>query len=253
VANIDGWRLDVADEISHDFWRSFRARIKAEFPEALIVGEVWHHAPDFLQGDQWDSVMNYPFYRAVLDYAADGRMSASDFLGAIGFQRGNTHNAAHHLMWNLIGSHDTARILHLCGEDKPRQRLCAALQLLLPGMPMIYYGDEVAMSGAKDPDCRRGMLWDESRQDKDMLRWYKRLLQLRRDIPAITRGQTLSEMTVDECGAIIITRRLADEEITLIFCSKECELPLPRLCGKRDLITGNTFDGILRGGVLVLR
>lgn len=254
TANIDGWRLDVADEISHDFWRGFRRRIKAEFPEALIVGEVWHHAPDFLQGDQWDSVMNYPFYRAVLDYAADGRTSASDFLGAIGFQRGNTHNAAHHLMWNLIGSHDTARILHLCGEDKRRQKLCAALQLLLPGMPMIYYGDEVAMTGAKDPDCRRGMLWDEARQDKDMLAWYRRLLQLRKDVPAITKGETVSERAINESGVITITKRLSGEEITLLFCNKDSELHLPEYSGKTDLITGTIFDGNLRKiGAMVLK
>ena len=91
---MDGWRLDVADEIGHDFWRSFRKAVKAEFPEALIVGEVWHHAPDFLQGDQWDSVMNYPFYRSILDFAAEGSISASAHLGNLGFQRGNTHAAA---------------------------------------------------------------------------------------------------------------------------------------------------------------
>ena len=247
TAKVDGWRLDVADEISHGFWQNFRTRIKAEFPQALIVGEVWHHAPDFLQGDQWDSVMNYPFYRAVLDFVTEGSLTASGFLGAMGFQRGNTHNAAHHLMWNLIGSHDTARILHLCGEDKRRQKLCAALQLLTPGMPMIYYGDEVAMTGAKDPDCRRGMLWDESRQDKDMLAWYKRLLRLRKEIPAITRGETAAEQTRDEEGLIRVTKALDGQEVTLLFHAGEGTVELPELSGKTDLLTGQVFDGKVAG------
>ncbi len=243
----DGWRLDVADEISHDFWRSFRKAVKAEFPDALIVGEVWHHAPDFLQGDQWDSVMNYPFYRNILDFGAEGRITASEFLGNLGFQRGNIHSAAYPLLWNLIGSHDTARILHLCGENKDRHKLVAALQLLTPGMPMIYYGDEVGMTGGKDPDCRRGMLWDENRQDREMLSWYRRLLQLRKAIPAITEGTTLHQEARDEDGLIRITKALDGREVTLLFCSKEGSVSLPDLAGKTDLLTGAPFTGTLTG------
>ena len=246
-AGVDGWRLDVADEISHDFWRGFREAVKAEFPEALIVGEIWHHAPDFLQGDQWDSVMNYPFYRSILDFAATGTITASAFLGNLGFQRGNVHSAAYPLLWNLAGSHDTARLLHLCGENKQRQKLAAALQLLMPGMPMIYYGDEVAMTGAHDPDCRRGMLWDEARQDKDMLRWYRRLLQLRRELPVITGGEILSQQAQDEDGLIFITRKLDGLEVTLLFHAKDGSVSVPSLAGKTDLLTGTVFDGTVTG------
>ena len=253
-AGIDGWRLDVADEISHDFWRQFRRAVKAEFPDALIVGEIWHHAPDFLEGDQWDSVMNYPFCRAVLDFAAEGCLSASGFLGALGFQRGNTHTAAYPLLWNLIGSHDTPRILHLCGEDKGKHRLAAALQLLSPGMPMIYYGDEVAMTGGKDPDCRRGMLWDPKRQDAQMLLWYKRLLRLRREIPAITQGEILREEARDEEGLIRVTRTLGGEDVTLLFHNQEGTVSLPDLAGKTDAITGQVFPGTIEGiTAMVLR
>ena len=244
---IDGWRLDVADEISHSFWRSFRRAIKAEFPDALIVGEIWHHAPDFLEGDQWDSVMNYPFYRSVLDFAAEGSISASQFLGNLGFQRGNTHTAAYPLLWNLIGSHDTARILHLCGENKQRQKLAAALQLLTPGMPMVYYGDEVAMTGGPDPDCRRGMLWEEARQDKDMLRWYRRLLRLRKEFPGILDGQIVREEAWDEEGLIRITRRLTGRDITLLFHAKEGNVQIPELAGKQELLSGTYFTGSVSG------
>ena len=247
TAGVDGWRLDVADEISHDFWRSFRRAVKAEFPDALIVGEIWHHAPDFLQGDQWDSVMNYPFYRSLLDFAATGTIPASRFLGNLGFQRGNIHTAVHPLLWNLVGSHDTPRLRRLCGDDPQRHRLAVALQLLLPGMPMIYYGDEVGMTGDHDPDCRRGMLWDESRQDKETLRWYRRLLKLRRELPGLLTGETAAQETRDEDGLILITRRHQGRDITLLFHAGAGEAAVPELAGKQDLLGEAVFDGTIRG------
>lgn len=253
TAGVDGWRLDVADEISHDFWRSFRKAVKAEFPDALIVGEIWHHAPDFLQGDQWDSVMNYPFYRSLLDFAATRTITASTFLGNLGFQRGNIHSAAYPLLWNLAGSHDTARLLHLCGENKQRQKLAAALQLLMPGMPMIYYGDEVGMTGAHDPDCRRGMLWDERRQDKDMLHWYRRLLTVRREVPVILGGKITSAEANDENGLIRIHRNLNGQKAVLLFHANDGSVQLPELAGKRDLLSEARFDGTVSGiGAMVL-
>ena len=247
VTGADGWRLDVADEISHEFWRGFRRAVKSEFPEALIVGEIWHHAPDFLQGDEWDSVMNYPFYRAVLDFAVEGETTASEFLGALGYQRGNTHTAALPLLWNLMGSHDTARLLHLCGGDRQRHRLAAAIGLLSPGMPMIYYGDEVGMTGDRDPDCRRGMLWDRSRWDEATWAHYRRLLKLRKKYPALTRGRILSQDAWDDCALIRINRELDEQRITTVFHAAEGTVELPELAGKTDLITGQVFDGTLTG------
>ena len=247
LTGADGWRLDVADEISHAFWRDFRRAVKAEFPEALIVGEIWHHAPDFLQGDEWDSVMNYPFYRAVLDFAVEGTATASEFLGALGFLRGSTHPAAYPLLWNLLGSHDTPRLLHLCREDRRRHRLAAAIGLLSPGMPMIYYGDEVGMTGARDPDCRRGMLWDEDRWDYDTWNHYRRLLGIRKDYPAITEGRLVRQEARDDLALVSITRELAGQRITMIFHAAGGAAQLPELAGRTDLLSGTVFDGTLTG------
>lgn len=246
-AGIDGWRMDVGDEISHSFWQQFRKDVKARFPDALIVGEIWHHAPDFLLGDQWDSIMNYPFLRAVEDFAATGSISASGFLGRLGHIRGNNHSNCIPVLWNLIGSHDTSRILHRCGEDKRRQKLAAALQLLHNGMPMIYYGDEVAMTGGADPDCRRGMLWDEARQDRDMLRWYQSLIRIRRTFPAVTTGETILQDADDEQGLIRIIRRHGASELTLLFVRNEAPVSLPEYAGRTDLITGTVFSGTTDG------
>ena len=115
----------------------------------LIIGEIWHYAGDFLEGDEWDTVMNYPFYLNLIDLLADEKIQVSQFIQNLGYLKGRLNKKCYPLMWNLIDSHDTARFLHLCNGNKKKQHLAAAFQLLLPGMPMIYYGDEFAMPGAK--------------------------------------------------------------------------------------------------------
>lgn len=241
TAKIDGLRLDVGDEVSHWFWHKFRMAVKQEFPEALIVGEVWHYAADFLQGDTWDSVMNYPFLNAALDFAAREDISAEEFLNELGFLRGNLNNSCQNVLWNLIGSHDTPRALHQCGEDKRKLRLLAAIQMLLPGMPFIYYGDEVGMTGGADPDCRRGMLWDSQRQDQQMLEYYKNLIALRKSYPVLTEGDPDYQTADDDKGLVCIRRG----DLTVLFHGRAGVISIPELAGKTDLITGKTFDGTL--------
>ena len=235
---IDGWRLDVGDEIGHSFWKQFRREIKAEFPEALIVGEVWHLAEDFLQGDEWDTVMNYPFYQSALALAAREEMTVSRFVEDLNFLKGRLHPRVIPLLWNLVDSHDTPRLLHHCGGEKRRMKLIAALQLLSPGMPMIYYGDEYAMDGGQDPDCRRGMLWAQDRQDGDMYAWYRSLLRLRREHPEILSSQA-RDLPEDEKGLLL--RHVGG--CTLVFHCKEGTVILPELAGKRDLLSGKITDG----------
>lgn len=241
TAKIDGWRLDVGDEVSHYFWQKFRTAVKAEFPDALIVGEVWHYAADFLQGDTWDSVMNYPFLNACMDFVAKGEITATEYLNELGFLRGNLNNNCQCVLWNLLGSHDTARALRRCGEDKKKMMLMAAMQLLQPGMPFIYYGDEVGMTGGHDPDCRRGMLWDEQRQDRQMLAYYKRLIAVRKANPCLTELDVNEVRADDESGLVSIRRG----NLTLLFHGKEGVVQLPQYTGKEELISGRQFDGNL--------
>lgn len=239
TANIDGWRLDVADEVSHRYWCRFRTAIKNEFPEALIVGEVWHYAADFLQGDNWDSVMNYHFRTAVLDLVAKETITPSEFLNEMGFLRGNLNTACYPLMWNLIDTHDTPRALHECGEDPRKLRLLAALQLLLPGMPFLYYGDEVGMTGGADPDCRRGMLWDEEKQDLNLLGYYQKLIWLRKQYPELTEGDPCEQVADDEQGLVFIRRK----ELLLVFHSRMGDAGIMQYRGALELLSGKPFGG----------
>lgn len=243
TTHIDGWRLDVGDEVSHGFWQKFRSAVKAEFPDALIVGEVWHYAADFLQGDTWDSVMNYPFRNAVLDFVAEETITASEFLNELGFLRGNLNNACYPLLWNLIDSHDTPRALHQAHQSKEKLKLMAAIQLLLPGMPMLYYGDEVGLTGGPDPDCRRGMLWDKKRQDMELLRHYRKLIQLRKQYPAILGHHQKGQQADDDNGVVILDRG----EVVLVFCGRSASVQLPQFAGMRELITDQPFTGLIPG------
>lgn len=251
--DIDGWRLDVADEISHRFWKRFREAIKQEKPEAFLVGEIWHHAGDFLEGDEWDSVMNYTFYFSTLDFVARDTITASRFLANLDFLRGNLNDKVYPVLWNLIGSHDTGRFLHVCGEKGEKLKLAAALQLLMPGMPMIYYGDEYGMTGGGDPDCRRGMVWDEKYQDADIYAWYRTLIRLRKEYPCLTEGKEVERRTDDEQGLIVLTKELAGERMTVIFHGKDGETEISGFDGMRDLLKDEEFTGIVKGyGVAVL-
>ena len=244
--DIDGWRLDVGDEIGHSFWKRFRAEVKAVKEDALIVGEVWHYAGDFLEGDEWDSVMNYPFYDAVMDLIARQELGLSAFVGNLNFVRANLHKGLEGYLWNFIDTHDTARFLHSAGGDIRKQKLAAAMQLLLPGMPMIYYGDEVGMDGGPDPDCRRGMLWEVGRQNRECLAYYRRLIQIRHEYPVLTKGAVTEQEIDEDRGILRWERKLAGCHVVLIFHVRTGGIFLAEFsCGWRELISETAFDGRL--------
>ena len=245
--DIDGWRLDVGDEISHFFWKNFRKAVKAVKKDLLIIGEIWHYAGDFLEGDEWDTVMNYPFYLNLIDLLADEKITVSQFVQNLGYLKGRLNKNCYPLMWNLIDSHDTARFLHLCNDNKKKQHLAAAFQLLLPGMPMIYYGDEYAMPGANDPDCRRGMYWDEEYQDKEMYEWYKRLIQVRKSHACIVEGELAGIVIEDEEGTVVLIRKNGEETIAMIFNCSSSAKKFNEYTEKYNLLTENTFDGKVEG------
>lgn len=180
-AGVAGWRLDVPNEVPHAFWREFRQRVKAADPDAYITGEIWSDASPWLQGDQFDGVMNYPFRAAILDLVT-GKAKGPQFMHALQKVLLAYPEQAHGCLLNLLGSHDTPRIATLLD---PKQRLVAeVLQFSLPGTPMIYYGDELGMKGGKDPDCRR--CYPVGGGDDS---WHRRLITLRQTTPSLRLGR----------------------------------------------------------------
>lgn len=216
-AGIDGWRLDVANEVDFAFWRAFRQRVRAIHPEALIVGEVWHDAGPWLRGDQFDSVMNYLFREAVCAFFAERSIDAKTFDARLAAARMRYPDQANAAMFNLLGSHDTERFLTLCGGDRRRMRMAVLFQLTYWGIPMIYYGDEVGMEGGPDPDCRRPMAWDPVDQDRDLWEWHRMLLSLRRELAPLRRGQIRTWVVEPDKGIYGFLRRQGMETVGVVL------------------------------------
>jgi neopullulanase len=200
---IDGWRLDVPNEIDDDaFWRQFREVVKSANPEAYIVGEIWGDASRWLQGDQFDAVMNYPFLDPTLsffgaDTLRDYRKAHLDFepLDAPAFAEEITElfarhdDAVTHAQLNLLDSHDMARARWILGGDDAAHRLSVLFQMTMPGAPCIYYGDEIGMASAGDPHCREAFPWEEREAwDEDLLDFYRQATALRHEYPVLRTG-----------------------------------------------------------------
>jgi cyclomaltodextrinase len=188
-ADIDGWRLDVADEVDFTFWQEFRRAVKTVKSDALLIGETWKDGRDMLRGDQMDSVMNYLFRNAVKDFFAAQTLSTEEFDNMIERLLCMYPQPVNHVLYNLIGSHDTERFLSLCGGDKRKLRLAAAFQMTFPGMPAVYYGDEAGMTGKNDPDCRKAMDWENI--DGELLAFYQKMTALRHKLTPLKQGSFL--------------------------------------------------------------
>ncbi|CAN5593791.1 glycoside hydrolase family 13 protein [soil metagenome] len=201
---IDGWRLDVPEEINDEpFWQDFRKVVKASNPDAYIVGEIWHAAPDWLRGDRFDAVMNYIFSRAALGFFGAEHLRIDYKPGGFPLAPLNAHAFGMTIdqmlslyewpvtqaQMNLIDSHDTARTLWMVNEDEATLRLCTLFQMTMPGAPCIYYGDEIGLTGAHDPGCRGAFPWDApAAWNKDLLDFYRRAVALRHQYPVLSLG-----------------------------------------------------------------
>lgn len=177
--DIDGWRLDVSDEVSHDFWREFRKAVKAVKPDCVLIGENWHDANVYLRGDQFDSIMNYAFTKACLDYYAFGSFDAesmADKLNELLMRNTDTVNG---MMLNLLDSHDTHRFLTQVEGNVDKLMSALALTYFFPGAPCVYYGTENAMEGGYDPDCRRTFDWGKEGETSAVKTLIKQLATLK--------------------------------------------------------------------------
>lgn len=232
-----GWRLDVVDELPVHFLQGLRAAVKRQDPDAVLIGEVWEDASrkvaygqmrSYCLGDTTDSVMNYPLREVLLNFFTH-RCAAGDVVRLIKSQQENYALPFYYALMNLPGSHDRARVLNvLCGkegDDVPqRQRggivlterekeiakkrfLCImAILCALPGIPCLYYGDEVGMEGAADPFCRGPFPWDH--RDETLHAAIRRLFHERRKRPVLQSGYL--DVAAQGDDTLVITRTLKD-------------------------------------------
>ena len=182
--NVDGIRLDVANEISHIFCKELRARMKAINPDIYILGEIWHDAMPWLRGDEFDSVMNYPLGQSIKDFWIDKSLTNDDFEYTINRCYTGYMQQTNDVLFNLLDSHDTKR---LRDDTKNLDEFFQQIAVLftMPGCPCIYYGTEIAMEGGHDPDCRRCMPWEdiEAGNYKERTNVIKQIINLRKTEP----------------------------------------------------------------------
>ena len=183
---IDGWRLDVASEVDDAFWREFRRRVKAVNPDALLIGEVWGGARHWLAGDMLDSTMNYDFRSHCRHFFAEGSIDARTFAGRCADMLMRYKRQITAAQLNLLDSHDTSRFLDICGGEKRRLALAVVFMCCFPGMPCVFYGDELGVMGTNELDFRRAMPWDAG--DESLRELYREAIALRRRHPALRRG-----------------------------------------------------------------
>ena len=197
--DIDGWRLDVANEVDQPFWRKFREAIKPVKQDALLIAEIWDDARAFLGGDQFDSAMNYNLYFACIEFFAKGSIMPQAFSDRVEYLLIRYKSQIQQLQLNLIGSHDVPRFLSLAGDDKRKLILAALFLMTHVGIPMLYYGDEKGLGGLEERDYRRPMLWDGL--EAPLLSVYRRLILLRKQCMDAMLGEYRVLFADDSCYA----------------------------------------------------
>lgn len=274
---ISGWRLDVADELPDVFLDDLRKAVKAEKEDAVIIGEVWEDATTkfaygerrkYLLGEELDSVMNYPFASAVLNYVRYG--SAEYFFNSVMSIVENYPPCVLNVLMNHIGTHDTERaITKLAGEnachyDRQWQyehnilsdedyrkgvqmlKMASLIQYTLPGVPSLYYGDEAGMQGMKDPFNRACYPW--GKEDKELVKWYKRLGEIRHGLKAFKTG---AFVPVYSCGNAIAYKRVSDENQVLVAVNNSNET-VDIFVGSEWDCSYNLFNPTSKNGVIAL-
>ena len=276
ASGVAAWRLDVADELPDGFLEALRVTVKKTDPEAVVLGEVWEDASNkhsyghrrrYLLGRQLDSVMNYPFRGAILDYLRSG--NAADFIERVMSVLENYPPQVVRLLMNSLGTHDTERAITLlggeplCGRGRHWQAaqvlsseqyergkrllmLGGVLQYTLPGVPCVYYGDEAGLQGYRDPFNRGCYPWGN--EDTELVTWFERLGQCRRQSTAFVEGAFVPLVTD---GALVFAR---ENETECVMCAvnptqEQRAIPLPDGWCEGEKLLG---DGAVSNGLLHL-
>lgn len=210
-ADIDGWRLDVPWKAAPELWRDFRPAVKAAKGSAYLVGEIWHSWDGWF--DAFDGLMNYQLRSRLLDFCVLDSMDAEDLALETGALLARMADPT--LMLNLLGSHDTERLMTIAGGDVSRVILAMTALFTFPGVPMLYYGDEVGLEGANDPDCRRTMPWDGGGGHEALRDAVRELARFRKDHSALRRGSW--EVVATYNRVLVFARRHGADAVLIIL------------------------------------
>ncbi|MCR5321917.1 MAG: alpha-glycosidase [Lachnospiraceae bacterium] len=229
---IDGWRLDVANEVDHDTWRAFRHAVLSERPDAFLIAEIWEDADVWLKGDQFDSAMNYEFTYLCRDFFALERIGAKEFDEQMNKALMRYPAPVANVQMNMLDSHDVPRFLHYCDGRTERLKLAFFYMMTAPGIPSIFYGDELFMTGEKESEYRSPYPWEKVKDGfiKDLSGW----TSLRKTHPALTRG-SYRKVYADEQGLYVFERKCDEEDLIVVVNNSASDrvINLEEICGKK--------------------
>ena len=265
--SIDGWRLDVAADLGHSqafnhlFWREFRNRVKAVNPEALLIAEHYGDPSSWLQGDQWDTVMNYDAFMDPLSFFLTGMEKHSDgrndelynngpaFFSSMRKNMASFQQPSLSCAMNELSNHDHSRFLtrtnrqigrmetkgcYAADENicKPVFRIAAVVQMTWPGSPTVYYGDEAGQTGWTDPDNRRTYPWGH--EDRELISLHRELARIRREhpvlregsfVPLYAEGGTIAFARFDQRDCVVVACNNTERETDLTLRLKNAGIP----------------------------
>jgi len=255
---VDGWRLDVPNEIDDDaFWQEFRHVVTSVNEDAYLLGEIWTADPRWANDKHFDGLINYPLRDALLRLLQTGTLDMPHFANKVEtllstYPRENVYS-----MYVPLGTHDTERLFTKVRCNTQKAKLAFLFQFAYPGAPAIYYGDELGLQGEKDPDCRRAFPWNQSSWNLELYYWVKTLISLRKRLPSLRKGEYISVFTDNSNGHYIFSRSLGDEQVVIAMNASDhpqhIDIPVSKLGwqdGRQvlDLFTNkrvNVFGNIL--------
>lgn len=221
--HVDGWRLDVANEVDREFWRTFKHTARAIDPNIVMIGEIWENAESWLRGDMFDSAMNYDFRKHCRDFFALGTIDAAQFSARVAQMLHRYPAGIVQGQLNLLDSHDVSRFLSLCGGDVRRLRLAEVFLFTSPGAPCVFYGDELGIAGITETDYRSAMPWGDppcAQQE-----FFRSLTSLRQENEALVSGAFRSLWM--EGSFYIYCRKLGDIAVIVALNAGPAPVQLP--------------------------
>lgn len=245
---VDGWRLDVANEIDRNFWRRFRETTKKCNPNAVLIGEVWENSSTWLRGDAFDSTMNYDFRKHCRDFFALDEINAQEFCNRMQqmYLRYPKNISLGQL--NLLDSHDVPRFLSLCGKNTARLKLALITLMLFPGVPSVFYGDEREVSGILESEYRQAMPWN---RDSELVTFITKLIALRKEYIAPEDSFEITTLA-NNSNVVVLSRDTSKGKLSAYLNRSETPIELAEQLGqqKADRHTILLEEG-LDGGALI--
>ncbi|MDR2661346.1 MAG: glycoside hydrolase family 13 protein [Lactobacillaceae bacterium] len=253
--DIDAWRLDVANEVDHAFWRKFRTAVDKVKPDFFVLGEIWHSSQPWLNGYEFDSVMNYSLTNVINHFFLLDDMNREQFISDYNDQIMMYRDQTNQALFNLLDSHDVPRVKTLAKENMNKVKAALTFLFLHPGTPDIYYGTEYAMTGDQDPDNRKPMVWDTKLQDLNMCQFTKDLIAFRKNNYKILSEGLIKWGNDNQNSAEIEFIRYLDNKIIHSYFNKGNK---DIFVQEGDILLGNAYQNqdnkikILPNGFVIL-